>query len=273
LRYGIPDLWITSRLHRAVEAVTTAYEQYEFDRAARTLYHFLWSEFCDWYLEMSKVLLQDPDAQEATRYTLWRTLETGLRLLHPIMPFVTEAAWQALPHEGDSLMVASWPAFDPTGVRPGVEEEMELVQEVVREIRSLRADLRTPPGERVAAHVVAGSRGPALQAHKALVEALARARVTFIGESERPRPAAGGVVGPVEVWVPLDRAQAETLAQRARAELEEVDRELERVRARLANPEFLQRAPAEVVEAEQKRLAEAEARREKLVRYLLPDGS
>jgi valyl-tRNA synthetase len=121
--------------------------------------------------------------------------------------------------------------------------------------------------------VVAGSRGPALQAHKALVEALARARVTFIGESERPRPAAGGVVGPVEVWVPLDRAQAETLAQRARAELEEVDRELERVRARLANPGFLQRAPAEVVEAEQKRLAEAEARREKLVRYLLPDGS
>ncbi len=273
LRYGIPDLWITSRLHRAVEAVTTAYEQYEFDRAARTLYHFLWSEFCDWYLEMSKVLLQAPDAQEATRYTLWRTLETGLRLLHPIMPFVTEAAWQALPHEGDSLMVAAWPAFDPAGVRPGVEEEMELVQEVVREIRSLRADLRTPPGERVAAHVVAGTRGSALQAHKALVEALARARVTFIGESERPRPAAGGVVGPVEVWVPLDRAQAETLAQRARAELEEVDRELERVRARLANPGFLQRAPAEVVEAEQKRLLEAEARREKLVRYLLPEGS
>ncbi len=273
LRYGVPDLWITSRLHRAVEAVTTAYEQYEFDRAARTLYQFLWSEFCDWYLEMSKVLLQDPQAQEATRYTLWRTLETSLRLLHPIMPFVTEAAWQALPHEGDSLMVAAWPAFDPGRIRPEVEEEMELVQEVVREIRSLRADLRTPPGERVAALVVAGGRGPALQAHKALVEALGRGRVTFIAESERPRPAAGGVVGSVEVWVPLGRAQAETLAQRARAELEEVEGELQRVRARLTNPDFLQRAPAEVVEAEQNRLAEAEARREKLVRYLLPDSS
>jgi len=273
LRYGVPDLWITSRLHRAVEAVTTAYEQYEFDRAARTLYQFLWSEFCDWYLEMSKVLLQDPQAQEATRYTLWRTLETSLRLLHPIMPFVTEAAWQALPHEGESLMVAAWPAFDPARIRPEVEEEMELVQEVVRELRSLRADLRTPPGERVAAQVVAGHRQPSLQTYTALVEALGRARVTFIAESERPRPAAGGVVGPVEVWVPLGRAQAETLAQRAQAELEEVERELQRVRGRLTNPDFLQRAPGEVVEAERQRLLKAEARREKLVRYLLPDSS
>jgi valyl-tRNA synthetase len=266
-----PDRWITSRLQRTVQAVTAAYEQYEFDRAARTLYHFLWSEFCDWYLEMSKVLLQDPASQGATRYTLWRTLETGLRLLHPIMPFVTEAAWQALPHQGDSIMVAPWPEFDATRLDPEAEREMEQVQAVVREIRSLRADLRTPPQERVDVRLVAGPAAPSLEAHRPLVEALARAAVQLVDESARPHPAAGGVAGPVEVWIPLDRAQADRLAQRAREELAEVDRELQRVRARLENREFLQRAPAEVVEAERERLSQAEARRQKLLRYVEAD--
>ncbi|MCS7235584.1 MAG: valine--tRNA ligase [Armatimonadota bacterium] len=269
LAYSTPDRWITSRLHRTVEAVTAAYQEYEFDRAARSLYHFLWSEYCDWYLEMSKVLLQDPAAQEATRYTLWRTLEVSLRLLHPIMPFVTEAAWQALPHEGESLMVAAWPQADPRWRDDGGEAQVARLQEVVREIRSLRADLRTPPQERVDVQLVAGPERASLEAHRALVEFLARARVAFVEESQRPHPAAGGVAGPVEVWVPLDRAQADRLAQRAREELEEVERELERVRARLANPDFVQRAPAEVVEAERERLRQAEARREKLTRYVV----
>ena len=270
LQLRTADRWITSRLQRTIQAVTAAYEAYEFDRAAKTLYHFLWSEFCDWYLEMSKVLLQDPQAQDTTRYTLWRTLEVALRLLHPIMPFVTEAAWQALPHRGDSVMVAAWPEADLGPVDPAAEEEMELVQGVVREIRSLRADLRTPPQERVEVHLVAGGTGAILQMHRLLVEALARARVRFVEECLRPHPVAGGVVGPVEVWVPLDRAQADRLAQRAREELEEVERELQRVRARLGNPDFLRRAPAEVVEAERARLREVEARRDKLSRYAVP---
>ncbi len=271
LRGRTPDRWITSRLQRTVQAVTAAYEEYEFDRAARGLYHFLWSEFCDWYLEMSKVLLQDPQAQDATRFTLWRTLEASLRLLHPIMPFVTEAAWQALPHEGDSIMVAPWPQPDLTGLDPDAEAEMELVQHVVREVRSLRADLRTPPQERVEVRLVAGSTRASLETHHALLEFLGRARLNFVDETQRPHPAAGGVVGPVEVWVPLDRAQADRLAQRAREELEEVEREIERVRSRLENPDFLRRAPAEVVEAERERLSRAQARRDKLARYLVSD--
>lgn len=273
LEFRMPDLWITSRLHRTVEAVTAAYEQYEFDRAARGLYHFLWSEFCDWYLEMSKVLLQDPQAQLATRYTLWRSLETSLRLLHPVMPFVTEAAWQALPHQGESIMVAPWPELDPPRIHPQAEAEVELLQQVVREVRSLRADLRTPPQERVAVHVVAGGFRTSLEAHRTLMEFLARAQIRFVEESQRPHPAAGGMAGPVEVWVPLDRAQADALASRARAELVEVDRELERVQARLRNPDFLRRAPREVVDAERERLAQAQARREKLARYLVPEGT
>ncbi|MDR7398237.1 MAG: valine--tRNA ligase [Armatimonadota bacterium] len=273
LRGRTPDRWITSRLQRTVQAVTAAYEEYEFDRAARTLYHFLWSEFCDWYLEISKVLLQDPRAQDATRHTLWRTLEASLRLLHPIMPFVTEAAWQALPHEGASIMVAPWPQPDLTRLDPDAEAEMELVQQVVREVRSLRADLRTPPQERVEVRLVAGSAQGSLESHHALLEFLGRARVQFVDETQRPVPAAGGVVGPVEVWVPLDRAQADRLAQRAREELEEVQREIERVRSRLGNPDFLRRAPAEVVEAERERLSQAQARRDKLARYLVSDST
>ncbi len=268
LPYGVPERWMASRLQRAVQATTAAYEAYEFDQAARTLYHFLWSEFCDWYVEMSKVRLADPQAGEACRYTLWHTLETGLRLLHPIMPFVTEAVWQALPHRGESLVLSPWPEPDPSRLDPAAEAEVELLQQVVREVRSLRADLRTPPQEPVEVQVVAGPLRAALEVHRPLVEALARARVRFVEESQRPHPAAGGLVGPVEVWVPLDQAQADRLAHRARQELEEVQRELERVRARLGNPDFLEKAPAEVVRAERERLAQAEARRDRLSRYV-----
>jgi valyl-tRNA synthetase len=268
LRYATPDVWITSRLERTVQAVTAAYEAYEFDRAARALYQFLWSEFCDWYVEMSKVLLADPQAQEATRYTLWRTLDAGLRLLHPIMPFVTEAAWQALPHHGDSIMVASWPAADPRRVHEEVEAEVALFQDVVREVRSLRADLRLPPSRTVSVQLSAGSARASLEPLAPFLRALAGAEVEFGDGKARPRPSAVAVVGPVEVRVPLSADQAQALADRAREELREVEQELDRVQARLQNPEFVQRAPAEVVEAERDRLARARTRRDKLAGYL-----
>ncbi len=268
LQYATPDLWITSRLQRTVQAVSAAYEAYEFDRAARTLYQFLWSEFCDWYLEMSKVLLVDPKTQEATRYTLWQTLEASLRLLHPIMPFVTEAAWQAIPHTGDSIMVAPWPVVDPKRIHEEAEAHIALLQELVREVRSLRVDLRLPPSQKVSVQLATGPARAALGSLVPFLRTLATAEVKFSDGEARPRPSAVAVVGPVELWVPLSTEQAQALAHRAREELREVEVELERVLARLNNPEFVQRAPVEVVEAERQRLAHAQRRRDKLAGYL-----
>lgn len=259
------DIWILSRLQRAIDEVTRAYETYQFDQASRALYRFMWGEYCDWYLEMAKVQMG-----EATRWVLWHVLDQSLRLLHPIMPFVTEEVWRSLPHRGGTLMLGPWPPPDPSRIHEGVEQEMALVQETIREIRSLRADLRMPPHDPVEIHIAAP------QIERAILEkaapflgALARAEVRWLADSNRPRPAALGVVGTVELHVPLGAEQARSLAVRAKKELDQVHGEVERLERKLADGAFLERAPAEVVEADRQRLTEARQRREKLRRYLV----
>jgi valyl-tRNA synthetase len=272
LRLTSADLWILSRLHRTIGEVTHAYETYQFDDAARSLYRFLWSEYCDWYLEMAKVQIGDRRSDigdQTTRWVLWYVLDQSVRLLHPIMPFVTEEVWRSLPHEGETVMLGPWPQADPRRIDERVEREMALVQDAIREIRSLRADLCLPPQQMVEVCVVAPPAERALLEEAApVVRALARAEVKWSTDGDRPRRAALGVVGAAELYVPLDPEQARSLWARAQEELEHVDREVQRLERKLTDRAFLERAPSEVVEAERGRLAETRQRREKLHRYL-----
>jgi valyl-tRNA synthetase len=265
------DRWILSRLQRTIDDVTRAYETYEFDAAARTLYQFLWNEVCDWYVETAKVQLA-PDAgvsgHAATRWVLQRVLTDAMKLLHPIMPFLTDTVWKSFMPESPTIAREAWPLSDARRVDERAERETAFLHEAIRAIRSLRADLRLTPQQEVELLVSAPPADRArLQEAGPLVHALARASLTFADGPPRG-PTAIGVVGETEIHVPLSPADAAALAERARKELGALAADEARARARLDNPEFRDRAPAEIVAQERQRLADTDARREKLERTL-----
>ncbi|MGC4098561.1 MAG: valine--tRNA ligase [Nitrospira sp.] len=150
-----PDRWILSRLAHTIRTVTAELEAYRFDRAATALYQFIWHEYCDWYLELIKPVLQaseHPDGA-STRHTLVETLETTMRLLHPFMPFLTEEIWQTIPHQGDSIVVQSYPALDEAWPAPDAEQLFALLEQTVSLVRTGRVLLSYPPGEQTPFHV------------------------------------------------------------------------------------------------------------------------
>ncbi len=258
-RRTLADRWLLSR-HEACRAeVDQALEAYRFDAAAQALHRFLWSEYCDWGLEWAKGRLygEDPAARDDQANLLAWVLERTLRLLHPIMPFVTEEIWQRL-GAGASIVVAPWPEPRPGDADPGAEEAFAELQAVVTEIRALQAGL--PPELRGRVEVDEGLRG-LLGPELADLERVAGAALSFAdlsGARVRPARAEGVDLGPA-------------LASR-RKRLAEVRAKLERKRAKLANEAFLSRAPAPVVEKERRDVAELEADEARLVAELAQLG-
>src|SRR5687767_8146661 len=151
----LPSRWILSRQQRLAGVVGEALAEYRFDRNADALYHFFWDEFCDWYIEAAKESLADPLEGPRTRAVLLEVLEASLRLLHPVMPFVTEEIWQRLPHEGASIMVAPFPVPEEAKQDAGAEAEMERLMRLVTAIRTIRATYEVEPRKRIAVTVVA----------------------------------------------------------------------------------------------------------------------
>ncbi|MBX6423307.1 valine--tRNA ligase [Thermosulfurimonas sp. F29] len=264
--------WILSRLSRTVERVRDRLEAYEFDQAALAIYHFFWNEFCDWYIEAAKLYLRENHpAGESTRNVLYRVLETSLRLLHPFMPFVTEELWQALPHEGESIMVAPYPRVEESPRDEEAEREMALLMEVIVALRNIRADYHLHPTQEIPAVVV--SENPLirelLERESPLVRLLARVGDFEIRESGPPEAAASVVLSEAEVFVPL-KGLVDVEQERARLhrEREKILKEKERVDQRLNNPQFLEKAPAEVVEKERERARELSERLKKIQEIL-----
>ncbi|HEV8585071.1 MAG TPA: valine--tRNA ligase [Methylomirabilota bacterium] len=271
-----PDLaarWLASRLAATVSDVRAALDTYRFSDAAATLYQFVWSELCDWYLEIAKVALYqtaDPARRLATQHALVTTLESTLRLLHPFMPFITEEIWQRLPHEGDSIMIAPYPRASRRLVDRAAEREMAVVMGVVTAIRAIRGEMRVPPGVTLAATVkAAGAHVALLRAHAPLVESLARAACTIDPQATRPPSSALGVVGATEIYVGLEGiVDLAAERQRLEKEIRRADETIAFGRAKLARPEFAERAPADIVEKEREKVAAHEALRDKLVASL-----
>jgi valyl-tRNA synthetase len=266
--------WIQSRLQATVAAVRTHLKAYRFNDAAGAIYQFLWGEFCDWYLEIAKLDLYraaDPAHRLATQHALVTTLEATLRLLHPFMPFITEEIWQRLPHEGESIMVAPYPKVIRRQVDAAAELAMAVVMGVVATIRNIRGEMRVAPGVTLVATVKPGGAASTalVRDHVPLIQALARAAITVDPHATRPRNSALGVVGEIEVYVALEGI-VDLAAERQRLE-KEIRRAEEAIafgRAKLARPEFAERAPAEIVDKEREKLAQQEVLREKLVASL-----
>ena len=272
-----PDRWILSRLSRTTAAVTESLERFRLNEAAMACHGFFWGEVADWYLEMIKPRLRGEmgaESQRAARATLVTVLDRTMRLLHPVMPFITETVWQKLPwHEGNaaSLMVAEWPTPEPEWENPGVEALVAELQQIIGATRNLRAEYGVQAGARVTLRVTGES--PDL---RALLESSAKtlADLARVGEITFGRVAgeigASVVLGSgAELFIPLAEViDLDRERSRLRAELDRIEGQTVSTARRLENETFVSRAPAEVVEREREKLANFAEQREKLARSL-----
>jgi valyl-tRNA synthetase len=261
---SVADRWIASRLAAATVAVRNALEAYRFNDAASAVYQFVWSDFCDWYLEIAKRSLyqrDDPASRAVTQRTLVETLEPTLRLLHPFMPFISEEIWQRLPHDGPSIMVASFPRARRKGRDAAAERQMAPVIGVVSAIRTVRSESRISPAVELSVTVKCPpTEAAGLRAAMPLIGALARASVNVDASASRPPQSAHAVAGNADVFVHL-QGVVDVAAERARLqkEIDKAQKEAGFLEAKLGRPDFVERAPADVVTRDRERLAEHEA--------------
>ncbi|MEX2329114.1 MAG: class I tRNA ligase family protein, partial [Nitriliruptoraceae bacterium] len=259
---ALEDRWILSRLARTHAEVDAAYDAYDWPVAARGLYHFVWDELADWYLEALKRRMHgdDPAEVDAARRTLAHVLDTVLRLLHPVMPFVTEAMWRSLTGAsggGDSLMVAAWPDRDERLVDADAEARFDVLRGLVTEVNRFRSQNRIAPSARFEL-TLESDRRDLLEEEADLVTSLAGLSGLVFADTLRDAPGTSTIV------FPAGRAQVALAGLiDVAAEVERLDRELDRVaqervriEGKLANESFVSRAPAEVVDRERARLAE-----------------
>ncbi len=265
----LADRWILSRMGVVISEASDLIERFEPGEAAKLLYDFIWSEFCDWYIELSKPKLSSDNKKErqTAQYVLWFVLEHTLKLLHPFMPFITEEIWQALPHEGESIMVSPWPSVTWEIDRDAILS-MTYVMDTTRAIRNLRAELAIPPSRKVRAIVHSAARATgALKALAAYMQRLANLETIELRPEGSPKPpkALTSVVPGVEVFLPFEGLiDVDKERGRLAKGLGDVETELERVEKRLADQGFVKRAPEEVVQKEQGRRAELFERAAKL---------
>ncbi|HET9580195.1 MAG TPA: class I tRNA ligase family protein, partial [Usitatibacter sp.] len=257
------DRWIVSRLQRAEREVNQGIAEYRFDVAARAVYEFVWDEYCDWYVELAKVQLQNGNEaqQRATRRTLIRVLEATLRLAHPIIPFITEELWQIVAplagREGDSIMLAPFPQPDDSRIHEDDEREMAVVKEVVNAARNLRSTMNLAPSAKAPLYLA--DFAPALRRHEAGIAALGRfSEVRFV-ETLPQEDAPVAITGSAKLMLHIEIDREAERARLAR-EIARIEGEVAKAKAKLGNASFVERAPAAVVEQEKKRLTDFEAK-------------
>jgi valyl-tRNA synthetase len=268
---ALPDRWIISRLNRLIENVTRLMDAYQYGEAGRQIYEFLWGEYADWYIEIAKIRLYGTDAraQATVRRVLVYVLDRTLRLLHPFMPFVSEAAWQHLPHAitEASLVVAAWPAEGDMDEE--AEAVMNLIMDAIRAIRNARAEYDVEPARRIVAHIAAGEKYDLFLAQRDILTELARLDPSSLRLAhsllDKPQQALTLVLGGVEIYLPLaGMVDLEAERARLRQELAHLDEGIERSQKLLNNQGFIAKAPAEVIQREQDKLTTLREQADKL---------
>lgn len=264
----LADKWILTRLNQTIGKVTELFEKFEFGEAGRLLYRFIWDDFCDWYIEMSKETLAGDDeaAKLTTRSILVYVLDNTLRLLHPIMPFVTEEIWQSVPHVGESLVVASYPTVHPEQMDEKAAEEMEFLMDFIRSVRTVRNEMNTPLSKpiNIIAKVSDAAHYAVLKENESYIARFSNPEEFVYGEDvEAPSDAVTSVITGAEIYLPLaGLINIEDEIARLEKEAEKLQQEVDRVEKKLSNEKFVAKAPAAVVEAERAKAADYQAQRE-----------
>ena len=268
---SLADRWIRSRLQSTLLAVDDAVAAYRFDLAAQSLYDFVWNEFCDWYLELSKPVLWDeaghPQALLGTRQTLAEVLEQALRMLHPFMPFVTEEIWQSVSPltgaTGDSIMLAPWPTPEPEHTDRDAEDEIEWMKGIIVAIRTIRSEANIPPATTLEVTVANTSEldRDRLQRNGTFLQRLSKsASIIPIDNHDAETASLMALFGELEVRVPM-AGLVDVTAELTRLDKEIAKAEAEKARlnGKLTNAKFIERAPADIVAAERQKLTQVDA--------------
>ncbi|MBT7935524.1 MAG: class I tRNA ligase family protein, partial [Nitrospina sp.] len=270
---SIADQWILSRLNNTTQEVNQALEDFKFNDAALTVYKFIWNEYCDWYIELvkSRLTVEGPEKKVAQNVLL-HVLEASLKLLHPFMPFITEEIWQKLPKTGDSIMVSTFPEFKADRSDAKVEETMGKVMEVITGVRNIRGEMNLNPGLKLNA-LIKTSRADlevTLKEHAGFIRELARVdQITIGSDIEKPEVSASSVLGEMDLIIPLaGMMDFEEEKNRIEKELKKIEKDLIFLDKKLSNPNFVKKAPAEVIEKDEKRKTTLSEKQAKLETHL-----
>ncbi|WP_071131950.1 valine--tRNA ligase [Enterococcus timonensis] len=260
----VVDRWILTRLNETIEKVTTLSDKFEFSEVGRVLYNFIWDDFCDWYIEMSKEVLygEDETQKQTTRSVLIHVLDQILRLAHPMMPFVTEQIWQEIPHEGESIMVAKYPVVQPEFNDQAAADGMEVLVDLIRAVRNIRAEVNTPLSKQITL---------LLKPATDQIEEFLKANTHYITRFTNPEHleinqqltapdlAMSAVINGCEIYLPLaDLINVPEEIERLKKEAAKWQKEVARVNGKLSNEKFVKNAPDAVVNEEKQKGVEYE---------------
>jgi valyl-tRNA synthetase len=271
---GVADRWILHRLNETIQNVTRLLDQYEFGETGRVLYNFIWDDWCDWYIELSKLSLysQDQVAKRRTQSVLVYVSDQIQRLIHPFMPFISEEIWQHLPHTGETITLSTWPAENSDFVAEDAVKEMELIMDIIRAVRNIRAEVNVPMSKKIELWIKPGHE----EIEKLLTQNLEylqrfcqTSQLKMDMQLPVPSQAMTAVVTGVELFLPLsgliDISQE---INRLKKELTQMHAEVSRIEQKLNNAGFIAKAPAKVIEEEKIKLADYEDKRDKIITRL-----
>lgn len=269
-KLGTADRWILHRLNETVREVTRLMDSYEFGETGRQLYNFIWDDLCDWYIEFAKLNLygNDEEAKQATKSVLAYVLDRTQRLIHPFMPYISEEIWQHLPHEGETITLAAWPQYDAALEAPEAVKEMELLMDIIRSVRNVRAEVNVPMSKKIELLIK-----PTSEAEAVILTRNEEFVRRFCGTSKletgldllAPDKAMSGIVTGAELYFPL--AGLIDISQeiaRLEKELATLNGEVTRIEKKLGNEGFVAKAPVKVIEEERSKMKDYADKRDKV---------
>jgi valyl-tRNA synthetase len=276
LQYSPADLWILSRLQRTIEKAHLYFANYRFDLLANALYEFVWHEYCDWYLELSKPILQNNKIlcamKRGTQRTLLHVLDQILKLVHPLMPFITEEIWQKISkltnEDGMSIMVTNYPQVDTSLINECIEEELEWLKSAIQAVRTIRSEMSISPATQIPLHLrhCTPLLKERIEKYLPIVKALTKiSDIHYLSAEAKIPVSATAVLGELELLIPMaGLINKEAELARLQKELAKLDKEISLAEGKLTNPKFTDKAPAAIIANEQEKLAKAKQSKDKL---------
>ena len=278
-QYSPADQWILSRLQRTIDKVHHYFDTYRFDLLANTLYEFVWHEYCDWYLELSKPVLQDEHALSAmkrgTRRTLIHVLDQILKLLHPLMPFITEEIWHRTTkftnENGNSIMLSSYPQVDEQFINDTIEEELDWLKSAIQAIRTIRSEMSISPAKLIPLSIrnITPTLKQRIEKYQQTLKALSKVTdIHYLAADEKIPVSATAVLGEIELLIPMaNLIDKEAELVRLAKEVAKLDKDIDLAQGKLNNPKFTDKAPAEIIAKEQEKLSQAQIAKDKLLQH------